>query len=811
MKNSFIFKDYLIIFQLYLDYQKEREESEMYLRILKKDLKRKKTMNIILLIFIILAATFIASGANNVASVMTALDSYFEKAEVPDYWFVISDEEESKKFEKFAGEKQYQYQCFELMQVSPKNIKINSKEFKYSNTTVLTSPKHATKVFDSKDEEITKVEDGEVYVTAEVFYSDKYGLKKGDTMEITANGKTKKFKVKGCTKDAMFGSSMVGITRIFISENDYKDFAAQQASYLYSLNVYTDDPAFMDIFNQQDFQMIFNVNRKGIKTMYIMDIITAAVMMIVSACLILIAMVILRFTINFTMSEEVREIGVMKAIGITNKKIRQLYIFKYFAISIVGSIIGLLLSFPFGTLMTRNLSRNIIISGKGYFVLNIVCALLTATVVVLFCYFCTRKIKKFSPIDAIRNGEKGERYKRKSVITLSKSGITPVIFMAVNDIVSGIRRFAVMILIFMLGILLILIPINTMNTLESDNIVSWFSMAHCDYVVGREMLLNNQKDNEKIIDDNINNVKNLLLKNNIPAKVFQEVFFRMTISHNEKKMTSMACQGKGDVTTDMYSYLEGTPPQNNDEVAIAHVVANNIDAGIGDTVVIKNGDTIKKYIVTALYQTMNNFGEGIRFYQEEQLDYRLATGCFGLQIKYTDNPDNSELRRRKDILKQTAPDTKVYSAGKYINEMIGDVAGQLESIRWFVLVVVLCINVLVTVLMVKSFITKEKGEIGMLKAIGFKNSSLIAWQTIRIGIVILIAIIFGTVFSTPVSQISAGQIFKIMGAQSIEFTIKPLQIYVIYPLLVLVITVFAGMVTASQARKISVSETSNIE
>lgn len=56
----------------------------MYLQILKKDLKRKKTMNLILLIFIILAATFIASSANNMVTVTTALDSYFEKAEVPD-------------------------------------------------------------------------------------------------------------------------------------------------------------------------------------------------------------------------------------------------------------------------------------------------------------------------------------------------------------------------------------------------------------------------------------------------------------------------------------------------------------------------------------------------------------------------------------------------------------------------------------------------------------------------------------------------------------------------------------------------------
>ncbi len=49
----------------------------MYLRILKRDLKRKKTMNVILLVFIILAATFIAGSANNMVSVVNALDSYF--------------------------------------------------------------------------------------------------------------------------------------------------------------------------------------------------------------------------------------------------------------------------------------------------------------------------------------------------------------------------------------------------------------------------------------------------------------------------------------------------------------------------------------------------------------------------------------------------------------------------------------------------------------------------------------------------------------------------------------------------------------
>lgn len=57
----------------------------MYLNILKKDLKRKRAMNIILLVFIILASMFVSSGVSNIMTVTNALDRYFEMADVPDY------------------------------------------------------------------------------------------------------------------------------------------------------------------------------------------------------------------------------------------------------------------------------------------------------------------------------------------------------------------------------------------------------------------------------------------------------------------------------------------------------------------------------------------------------------------------------------------------------------------------------------------------------------------------------------------------------------------------------------------------------
>lgn len=782
----------------------------MYLRILKKDLKWKKTMNLILLVFITLAAMFIASSTNNMITVSTALDSYFEKADVPDYWFATSYDKEVKRFDTFARDNGYRYNSTTLIQIDPKRVTVSGEQFEYGNTLCLSSV-GGPKVFDGNADEITRINDGEIYVPAEIFNSGENDFYEGCQIVIESNGTRKEFTLKGCMKDALFGSSMMGMTRFLISENDFASFNGEDAGSIYSIAVYSDDSSFMEEFNNLNLITTLNASYSGIKLMYIMDMLIAAVLLVVSICLILISMVILRFTINFTMSEEFREIGVMKAIGITISKIRWLYIVKYFAISVLGTTVGLFLSIPFGRLLINSVSKNIIISDNGRLFLNVVCAIATTAVVVLFCYSCTGKIKGFSPIDAIRGGETGERYTRKGFFSLYKSRLAPIPFMAVNDIFSCLKRYVSLIVIFTLGLLLIIIPNNTINTLRSDNLIVWFNMAKSDLVFSQELLFSPEKDNIEMVDGKIDEIKKELLENDIEADVFQETLFRFRISHGNKNASSIAFQGRGGVTTDMYSYIKGSAPQNNSEVAISHLTADAIDAEIGDDVRITMGEETKTYTVTAINQSMNNLGEGIRFYQDEKLDYSYAIGSFGTQILFTDNPDKKTFDERKKLLKNIYPDADIYTPGEYINYMIGDAGGQIEDVKKLIIGIILCINMLVAVLMEKSFLTKEKGEIALLKAMGFKNSSIIIWQSMRIGIVLLLAIILGTFLSSPLSKLLIEPIFRMMGAYSIEFTVVPLEVYVIYPLILLAATTLATMVAACSAGKIPATETANIE
>lgn len=782
----------------------------MYLRILKKDLKRKKTMNLILLIFVTLAATFIASSANNLTTVSTALDNFFEKADVPDYWFATTNAADMEQFEKFADENGYDYHASQLIRIEPKNVLIEGEKFEYSNTLTL-SKLGGIKIFDKNNKEITHINDGEVYVTNFIFESTGNDFHEGGKVFISQNGIEKEFTVKGYTKDALFGTAMVGMTRFLISENDAELFSANGAAVCSSVEVHTNDAGYRDKFNALGINTIMSVDRSMFKMMYLMDILIAAILLVVSVCLILISMVILRFIINFTIAEEFREIGVMKAIGINNSAIRGLYIVKYSAIAVTGSAVGLCLSFPFSKMMISGVTKRIIISGEDNFLINIGAAAAAGTVVVLFSYLCTRGIRKFSPIDAIRSGQTGERFKKKGFLRLGRSRIPTISFMALNDIFSGIKSYVSMIIIFILGTLLVIIPVNTINTLRSDGLITMFNMVRSDHVISQDLLFNPNEDNKATVERQFSEIREMFAENGIEADVFQEIMFRSNISKGDKRTNSLTFQGMGGVTADMYTYLYGTPPQNVHEVALTYLTAGQIGAEIGDDVEIKVGEDTRTYTVTAITQSMNNMGEGVRFHHDAELDYNYAAGSFGIQVNYKDDPDKAALAERKALLEKLYPDAKIYTPGEYISYMIGNVAKQLDSTKTLILSIILGINTLVAVLMVKSFITKEKSEIALLKAIGFKNNSLTLWQTMRIGIVLLISVITGALLSSPLSSLIITPIFRMLGAYSIDYEIRPFEVYVMYPLTVLAVTALAAFISAQGLRKISSAEISNNE
>ena len=67
----------------------------MLYRILKKDLLRRKGVNVILFLFITIATIFLVSSVNNILVVSSAISYYMEFSGVPDVNFILKTIDES--------------------------------------------------------------------------------------------------------------------------------------------------------------------------------------------------------------------------------------------------------------------------------------------------------------------------------------------------------------------------------------------------------------------------------------------------------------------------------------------------------------------------------------------------------------------------------------------------------------------------------------------------------------------------------------------------------------------------------------------
>ncbi len=792
----------------------------MFLNILKKDLKRKKAMNVILLIFITLATMFVSSSVNNIISVTTALDDYFDMADVPDYFGATMN--------KGTGEDPYDvinnaesitsFKTEDIFYLPDSSIIKDNKALSGGGgTRILQSDSDMAMNYFLEDNSILKsVPKGKVYMTSIV--EDNTDIEIGDKITFEYEGISCDLTYAGSIKDAVLGTQMMGSIRYIVNSEDFEVFNSNESikdsigGVLYYINT-KDVNKTVEELSDATSKFVFRGDRKLLTFSYVFDMIVTGILLVVSVILIAVAFVVLRFTITFTISEEFREIGVMKAIGLGNMKIRGLYLVKYTVLSVIGAVIGLVFSFPFGGMLMKVSAKSIIIDNQNKLVTNIICSVLVIAVIVLFCYGCTGKVKKLSPIDAIRNGQTGERFRKKSLMSLGKSKLNTTPFLAINDIISSPKRFGIISLTFVLCLSLLLILSTTVKTLKSDTLLKCFSVSDFDlFVNNSEELFGYMTENgQEKCEEKLNELEKTLAENGMPAECKMEFQMNLPVEHGKIKSQIFTIQGIG-TTMDMYEYMEGTPPQNDYEIAITKAVADNIDAHIGDTIKIETMEGKADYLITAIYQTMANQGEQIRLYSDKEMNYLQVAGAMYLQIKFTDNPDDKEISRRIDEIKTLYPQYKEFDTGDEFVEETTAVAEPLNAIKLMFSVLTIILTALITVLMERSFIAKEQGEIALMKAVGIKNSKIYAYHTLRFSFVGIIAIIIGEIFAMPLTHLCIDPVFKMMGMElAVDYATNPLEMWLIFPVIILAVTTISAYFTSLYTRKIKASDVSGIE
>ncbi|KXU51844.1 hypothetical protein HMPREF3037_00657, partial [Candidatus Stoquefichus sp. KLE1796] len=277
----------------------------MLYQILKKDMLKRKGVNIILFLFITLSTVFLASSINNITIISSAVDYYMDYAHVPDVNIIIDSKKDKTQIDHWLQQQKEKnlisdFEYNQFLEVSAKSVSVKRGQQKETienqgaNLYLSTMDVDYSKVYDDYGN-VPIVNQGEVLVSKTMLETEKLHI--GEKITIQSKGVSKDLTIKAAVKDAAFGNEMVGISRFLLNEKDFQDYQPVT----YALGVYyimtPDIDAFTELLNHQGFTQIINIiSIDTYKMVYAFDMIVAGLLIAVGICLICIALLVLRFT-----------------------------------------------------------------------------------------------------------------------------------------------------------------------------------------------------------------------------------------------------------------------------------------------------------------------------------------------------------------------------------------------------------------------------------------------------------------------------------------------------------------------------------
>lgn len=790
-------------------------------RIMKKDMKRRKSVNLILFLFIAIATVFLSSSTGNILVVASAENFYLDYANIPEVSIITAGTEERADIEHWLekdapGVKAYGYDQILILPEKGIHVSKNSQGNPFdANGAIIylgTKADRYCKVFDEDGKDF-ELDEGEIALNQATM--DRNKLQIGDPVTIKAGDLEKTFTVKLPIKDAAFGSDMAGMCRLIVSPSDYSYFAETDKADLVGMYyVDTEDRVhFNQELNNQEFATLnSSIEKNTYKMAYSFDMLAAALLILIGICLILIALLVLRFTIVFTIEEDYREIGIMKAVGVRNFAIKKIYLAKYLILVMAGALCGLAVSIPISRLMLKGVSKNMIMKDSGANLwVNGLCTLLIILLVMGFSYGCMRKLNKVSAITAIHGGQTGERYGKRAGLRLYRRKRMPVtIFLGVNDMFSHVKRYLVLMITFCISFILITIPLNTINTMQSEEMARQFCVDPDSAVCVRELegsgagSYKNSVELERDMDRVTGELKE---KGYDAALTGVAIYFFQYKEPDQKDNTNIMTTQILGPDNQFLRFQEGSEPVLENEIAFSEQILEENGWKIGDFVETEIGGEIKRMIITGTYSDYMQLGKSARLNPKIDCSEAALFDYWNVMVNMKTDLTQEQLAEN---LQKELPDYEWSSVQDVVDRNVGGIQKSLEDMIVPMTAVLLAVIMLITFLMERLFVVREKGEIAMMKSMGYRNKDIGMWQTLRMVLVALISMVAAIPLSLLSNQYMLKPIFAIMGA-NVEIQVVPYQVYGLYPGILLAGILMATMTAALKVKKINIRELNNLE
>ena len=616
-------------------------------------------------------------------------------------------------------------------------------------------------------DEIPEIVSGEIYVSPSMV--SMFGLHLGDEISfaIARSGQNMSFRVKGFYEDPFMGSSMIGMKGFLICETDWKEI--QQTIQERGRNALARDGAMLHVFSENSGEMTVNDLNRVINEdtelpkytefihsesaivgfMLILQNAFSGLLIAFVLVLLFVAMVSMGHSLGSGIEADYVNMGILKTMGFTTGKLRQIQLMQYLTAIVSGMVIGGVLSVPVSHVVSKAMitTTGIRIPATmplGWTVLSYLAVLL---LLILFIYCKTGRIGHITPMRAIRGeGLSQLNVTEKSLVCgVKKSGL--YFWLAIRQLVTGKRRYISACIVTVLLVFFSSLVGRMDSWLGADGKGMMDAFNPADHDIGVQVFGElTAGEAEKMVSSYTEITDSYLLA--MPS-----------VSASGTSYTANVISEPG-----RFHIMQGRTCQDDNEIVITEFVAKDLNLKTGDTIRVQGDTDSGEYTVSGIYQCANDMGANIGMSREGYL--KIGKDNPHLWCYHYFLADTSKKAAITEAL-ETA-----YGGDVHVHENswpgLFGIISAMRVLVLFMYVMVFLFTLIVTVMTGSKILSAETGNLGIYKAIGFISGKLRLTFALRFCIMAVVGSAVGMFFAAVCTDPLVSAVMKLAGISNFE-------------------------------------------
>lgn len=459
-------------------------------------------------------------------------------------------------------------------------------------------------------------------------------------------------------------------------------------------------------------------------------------------------LVVIRFLVKNSIVRDMPGIGTLKALGFTSAQIMTSYLGYFLTGALVTAAAGVAASYALLPVVAGTLSDQTgVIWEPGFSVLGLAGILaVVGAAVAITTLIAGLRIRSVPPVHALRGGLPTHSFARNP-LPLDRTRVPLAAALGVKSALRRVSQGAAVALVVGLVTVTSVFSVALYTNVLAD------TTRFANLVIGDfpeiVTLVQDDADRDAVRSE-------VSAVDGVQKAVYNEL---ADVSSEGQSFMVMIMDDYADQRVS--AVYEGRDPQHDNEIALGATIADRLDVGVGDPIVVDIGDNQVTFVVSGLVQTARNFGT---------VGEVTTAGFQSLDPTFVPTQLSVYIEPDADI--ETVLDDLRGLGGESVRAAVDNASSMDSQIQVYVgaagvlaaaiIAITIAVVALVISLVVTTTLTQERRSLGIHKALGFTNRELMIQTCISflppVAIGVALGVLAGALVVNPLLSMAFGSI-----------------------------------------------------